>query len=160
MKTLAEFLRVQREKERAEEAQFGAKRRGWEEAIQRLLAQLRSWIEDADAEHTLNVTEFPVSVYEEELGRWSAQGLAMVVGLTEVRIVPIACNVLRTIDENGRSGIRAQGRVDLTNDVRKYLLYRLITDGGDRWVIAEDDGDRVEPLTRSTFEAALVSLLQ
>jgi hypothetical protein len=51
---------------------------------------------------------------------------------------------------------RAAGRVDITDELRRYVLYRSQEDGRDVWVI-DDLGSGQKPLDQGTFENALMS---
>ena len=69
---------------------------------------------------------------------------------------------------------RAEGRVDITDELRRYVLYRFREDGRDVWVIDgldrgyEEKPGQIQyiprseqrPLDREAFERALMSYLQ
>ena len=56
--------------------------------------------------------------------------------------------------------VRAYGRVDLTNGLTKYMIFRVATDPEDRWNIIEQDGLQLRTLDQSSFEDAFKSLLE
>ena len=58
----------------------------------------------------------------------------------------------------GGAGIPADGRVDITDGIRKYMLYRTLKDGQETWY-AVDERFQAAPLDRSRFEAILQDLL-
>ena len=54
---------------------------------------------------------------------------------------------------------RAAGRVDITDELRRYVLYRFQEDGSDVWLI-DDLKSGPKPLDQDAFESALMSYLQ
>ena len=64
------------------------------------------------------------------------------------------------IGDGGNTGPRAQGRVDITDGAGyRYVLYRALDEGGERWVVIDPEDYRARPLDRATFESALLRLL-
>ena len=54
---------------------------------------------------------------------------------------------------------RAAGRVDITDELRSYVLYRFRDDSRELWVI-DDLHSEPKPLDKEAFEQALMSYLQ
>jgi hypothetical protein len=54
---------------------------------------------------------------------------------------------------------RAAGRVDITDELRRYVLYRFPQDGRDLWLI-DDLESEPKPLNQEALERALMSYLR
>ena len=54
---------------------------------------------------------------------------------------------------------RAAGRVDMTDELRRYVFYRFEEDGRELWLI-DDLESEPKPLDQGAFEKALMSYLQ
>ena len=156
MKTLTDFLKEQAEQQQSQAGQREAKRVEWVQSVERLIRQLQEWLHEADTPGVLRVTVQPHTVREQSIGGYEAPSLTIGLGSREVRVLPVARDVVGSI---GDPGFRAQGLVDLTDSAFKYLLYRRLDDRGERWVIVDDRDYSVQPLDRTTFEGALLSLL-
>ena len=57
MTSLKEFLAVEADKLRNEQSDAMAKRREWIAAVDRLLAQIKDWLQEADPEQILLIQE-------------------------------------------------------------------------------------------------------
>ena len=55
---------------------------------------------------------------------------------------------------------RAYGRVDLTDGLQKYMIFRVENDPEDRWSIVEQDGFRMRAFDQVAFEEAFKALLE
>ena len=55
---------------------------------------------------------------------------------------------------------RAYGRVDMTNGLSKFMLFRVEKEPEDRWNIIEQDSYQMRPFDRASFEETLQSLLE
>ena len=51
------------------------------------------------------------------------------------------------------------GRVDMTDELRRYVLYRFVEEGRDVWLI-DDLESEPRPLDQAAFERALMSYLR
>ena len=55
---------------------------------------------------------------------------------------------------------RAFGRVDLTDGLQKFMIFRVEKDPEDRWSIIEQDRFQMRALDPSAFEEAFKALLE
>jgi len=78
-----------------------------------------------------------------------------------VGIIPKARKTIKTA-RPPQSGApeRATGRVDITDEIRRYVLYRIPAEGGESWFIEGPSLDPGQPLTQEHFEEALMSYFQ
>jgi hypothetical protein len=155
-----EFLREQATKRGESRAKRDAVIAEWTEALQALYGNVRDWLSASDPDGILSLEESLWEVSEEGLGsykvpRLDIRGLGRLVWL-----VPKARYTVATAHPPQSSAPqRAAGRVDLSNEIRRFVLYRLKTDSGDQWFI-EDQRNPPQPLTQEAFETALMSYLR
>jgi hypothetical protein len=160
MNTLAEFLTEQAQQMQAHAPEWKKKRDEWVQAVNRLTDQLEVWVRRADAPGILDVERVKVTRREEGVGVYEVPVLAVNLGPRRVEVIPVARNTVGSVQERADGpGQRTQGRVDITNGIRKYLLYRLAGDAGE-WVLLDELDHRPRPLDETAFGAALVSLLR
>jgi hypothetical protein len=154
-KTFQDFL-----KDKANEINQDTRRKRrdeWLAAVNRLIAQLREWLKEADPDAFLAVVPFEIEKREEALGFYQAPGLSIRLGASEVKVVPVARNVVGTVGPGDKGGMRGEGRVDITDGARKYMLYRTLQDG-ERWHVLDAHYEPA-PLDKARFEAVLRDLL-
>jgi hypothetical protein len=154
--TFREFLKRKAEEER--QAERRQRRDEWVAAVGRLIQQVRTWLEESDPEHFLDIVPQEVEKVEQGLGLYKAPGLKIGVGDAAVRVVPVGRNAVGLVGPQGDDGVRAEGRVDITDGVRKYILYRTVKDGQEAWY-ALDEEFKAAPLDRTRLEAILQDLL-
>ncbi len=152
-----EFLRKQ-EQEEAEVRQRKARKEEWVGAVGRLIGKFRTWLQEADPAEALEVAALNLDKAEQGLGEYRAPGLEVRLAEAAVQIVPVARNVVGTVGLPGGGGLRAEGRVDATNGLRKYTLYRTLKDGKERWHVAGADFE-LSPLDQDRFMAIMEDLL-
>jgi hypothetical protein len=153
MKTLHDFLQ---EKAREQDKIEQKKRRDeWTTAVRLLIETLRNWLTEADPEGLLDIETPMVNRREEGLGAYKAMSLEVGLGGDFVNIVPVGRNVVRFVLKGSDIGLRAQGRVDITNGSRKYMLFRTIEDGHDRWYVVDDEKYEASPLDKERFESVM-----
>jgi hypothetical protein len=161
MSTLKDFLAEQAEKLKDTQQEAARRRDEWVASVNRLNEHIRGWLRSSDPEQILEVCEEPHEIREQGIGTYTAPGLVIALGARIVRVVPIARNVVGPLSETGAVHvIRAYGRVDLTDGLSKYLMYRVEKEPEDRWSIIEEDRYRLESLDQRAFEAALQGLLE
>ncbi|HKI17572.1 MAG TPA: hypothetical protein VKA15_06815, partial [Isosphaeraceae bacterium] len=162
MGSLKDFIAEQAEKLRPEEPQAVRKRDEWVGAVDRLNQQVREWLTQADPDHkVLEVRERPYQLREEGIGTYEARGLSISVGRREVRVEPIARNIAGPLSATGVIHVnRAYGRVDLSDGLKKFMIFRVEKDPEVRWNIIEQDGFHMQTLDQATFEEAFKSLLE
>jgi hypothetical protein len=131
----------------------------WTDAVAALFAQMVQWMAEDDPERMLRIETGKITKDEEGLGAYEVALMRVSLGVRSVDLIPVGRNVVGGIGRRGDLGFRSEGRVDMTNGVEKYMLYRAVTPQGKEWMIVEDEQYRVIPLTREAFEAALQDLL-
>jgi len=80
-----------------------------------------------------------------------------------IGLLPKARKSVRTaqLPEQRDEFAQSTGRVDITDELRRYAMYRFTRDNRDEWFIDDVAIDRdLELLTQQSFEAALLSYLQ
>jgi hypothetical protein len=156
MMTFREFLdkqaKQQRHKERRE------RREEWVAAVGRLIERLRAWLAESDPDKVLDVVPIEVEKAEPDLGVYRVPGLRIGLGDAAVQVVPVGRNVVGTVGPRGDLGVRAEGRVDITDGIRKSILYRTLRDGQEAWY-ALDEHFQAAPLDRGRLEGILQDLL-
>jgi hypothetical protein len=133
------------------------RRRGeWLDAIQRLFEEVRGWLRQSDPEGLLDVETYGLARTEPDLGAYEAPALRIHLGAIEIDLVPVS----RKVQFKGSSGAPSEllGRVDITDGIRKYNLYRQVRGGNECWQI-RDDHNQFTPLDRRKFELILQDLL-
>jgi hypothetical protein len=160
MKPFPEFLKEQASKDPKNEGE--RTKREWISSVERLIAQAQDWLEQSDR-HTKVlrlIVDNDHSIDEEGLGMYRAPCLQIWLGKKEVEMCPVARNVTGVLDEGGFH-LQVQGRVDISNGTRKMIAYRIKTENvQDRWTLLDPNQNTVSELDRSTFEAAVQSLLE
>ena len=151
VESLKDFIASQAEKFRNEESQAADKRSEWVAAVDRLNQRIKDWLTYADPDHAiLEVRETPCQLREEGIGSYEARGLLISLGRREIRVEPIARNVAGPLSSTGVIHVsRAYGRVDLTDGLQKFMIFRVERVPEDRWSIIEQDGFRMRPSTKS-----------
>ena len=127
----------------------------WLGAVRRLLDQLRDWLRASDPEGLLDIETYEIARAESALGSYEAPAMKIHLGAIEVEVKPMG----RWVPNFSARGPFA-GRVDLSDGMRKYSLFREIRDGEDHWLVPDRDGqDRFTELDRDGFERILQDLL-
>jgi hypothetical protein len=158
--SLKEFLAGEAEKLRNEQSDAMSKRREWIAAVDRLLAQMKDWLQQADPEQILMIQDTSHKLRERMIGTYEVHGLSIGLGLREFRVTPVARYVAAPSSSTGTTHIlRAYGRVDMTNGLEKYMLFRTDVVGDGTWIIIRQNGYRTQPFNRESFESACTSLL-
>jgi hypothetical protein len=159
--SLKEFLESEADKLRSEQAAALTERQEWIAAVERLLAQIKEWLGEADTKEILRIEEAPLRLSEQGLGTYEIPALTIGLGTREVRIKPVARFVAAPLRSTGIIHVpRAYGRVDLTNGLDRYMIFRTELEPDDRWIMIEQNEPLMEPLDRKSFEAAFQSLLE
>jgi hypothetical protein len=156
-----DFLREQAEKHQAEASATKATVEEWRAAIDRLFAQMRDWLKESDPEGQLiTVEERQQDVTEPGLGRYRVPSLTLRAFGKWIGIIPKARRTVGTAKPPQKSASeRAAGRVDITDELRRYVLYRFQEGGRDVWLI-DDLQSEPKPLDQGAFERALMSYLR
>ena len=155
-----EFLRQQAEKHQAEARAGKATLDEWRAAIEQLFAQVRAWLKESDPEGVIEIEEGHQDVTEQGLGRYRVPSLNLRAFGKWIGIIPKARKTVGTAKPPQKSAPeRAAGRVDITDELRRYVLYRFRDDGREVWVIDDLHSDS-KPLDKEAFEKALMSYLR
>jgi hypothetical protein len=140
----------------------------WLGALNRLLAQIRGFLQEADSDGVLEIVDYEVERVEERLGVYDAPALKIRLGTASVDVVPVGRNspkplslmhLLAVQGNESRWGDLAGGRVDVTDGERRHLLLRSTKDGQDNWYVVMDKKSGVTPFDRQSLEAILQDLL-
>jgi hypothetical protein len=155
-----EFLRRQAEKHEAEVRSGKATVDEWRAAIERLFAQLRAWLKESDPDGIIEIEESHQDLAEPGLGRYRVPRLNLRAFGKWVGIIPKARKTVGTAHPAQKSAPqRAAGRVDVTDELRRYVLYRFQEGSRDVWLI-DDLESEPRPLDQEAFERALMSYLR
>ena len=132
----------------------------WVEAIAKLFAQIREWLAVSDPTKILYLEDRKTEVNEPNVGRYQAPRLDIRAFDKWVGIIPKARKTIKTArPPQAGAPERATGRVDMTDEILRYVLYRYPVDGKDTWFI-EGPASDLQPLTKEQFEEALASYFQ
>ncbi|MBY0528499.1 MAG: hypothetical protein K2R98_34230 [Gemmataceae bacterium] len=155
--TLREFLLKNAPREEMRRRQS---REEWIVAVDRLLAQLRTWLADSQTAELLDLEPLAFEKREQFLGTYHIKGLAIHFGERTVKVVPVGRAVLAHLGPYAEPGHEnAEGRVDITNGAYKYLVYRKLNDAAEEQWLVQDERSDIRPLDREQFEAILQALL-
>jgi hypothetical protein len=159
--TLREFLAEQASTKESRIAQMAAKRTDWVGSLARLVDRIQGWIDEADEHHLLNLEKVNYPLREEGLGSYQAPGLTITLMTLEVEVKPIAHNAAGPL---GAAGLirdtRTFRRVDLSNGVEKYRLFRTDRELDGPWIIGKRAGSQMSDLDQDSFGSALRSLFE
>lgn len=131
----------------------------WTSAVAALFAQLVKWLAEDDAHQLLAVETGTIEKNELGLGQYEIAAMRISLSSRFAELIPLGRQVVGGIGKRGDLGLRAEGRIDMRNQVQKYMLYRVASTEAKKWVIVDDEAYRVQDLTKESFEAALQDLL-
>ena len=155
-----DFLRQQAEKYQTEVTAGKTDVEDWRAAVERLFAQIRAWLKDSDPQGFIEIKESLQNITEPGLGRYQVPRLDLSTFRQWIGIIPKARRTMATATPPRKSvPEQAAGRVDITDEVRRYILYRFREDGQDEWMI-DDLESEPKPFDREAFEKALMSYLR
>jgi hypothetical protein len=159
MISLKEFLHEQAAKEKARALTSKAVVDEWRCAVQRLFGQIRGWLADSDPEGVIQIEQSEREVKEEALGIYQVPVLHLRAFGQWVGIIPKAIRTIGTARPPHKlAPVRALGRVDITDEIRRFFLYRFkADDGSDLWMMDDGRGQEPKVLTQQDFETALMS---
>jgi hypothetical protein len=156
--TFSEFLRQKAENYEVEAAKNKEIVSEWQEAIVKLFTQLRTWLAASDPGKILKIDEEQTDVTEPRLGRYKVPRLEIRALGKWIGIIPKARKTVKTARPPQSSAPeRATGRVDITDEVTRYVLYRFLEDGKEKWIIEGPGPGDPRDLTQQVFEDALMS---
>ena len=131
----------------------------WTDSVSDLFAQMIRWLAEDDTGKLFLVETGKLKKDEQGIGFYEVAVIRLSLSSRFVDLIPIGRNIVGGIGKHGDLGFRSEGRVDMTNGVDKFMLYRAITQNGKEWMIVDDEDYEVRSLTKATFEEALQELL-
>lgn len=134
----------------------------WRGAVDRLFKQLEEWLRVADPEGVIQVERGETQAFESGFGRYPIARLNLKAFGKCVSLIPKARRVGKSPPppQYGAS-TDATGRVDMTDDFHRYLLFRFGQGAEERWFVDKGALDsEMVPLTAAFFEAALLGYLR
>lgn len=161
--TFTEFLREQAAKQAAETRTGKAVVDDWRAAVDRLFGQIRQWLAESDPDEIIQIEQKDHEVREEGLGRYRIARLDLRAFGKWVGIIPKARFTIGAAYPPQRlASAQATGRVDITDEIRRYVLYRFSRDGTDDFWLIDDlrPNSEARPFDQPAFESALASYLQ
>src|SRR2546421_286070 len=150
------FLREQAAKHQGEDVETQSVIDEWRAAVVQLFRRIRDWLERSDPDHVIRIDEAEHKVNEPSLGKYRIPRLEL-RGLGKwIGIIPKARNTVGSVRPSPNSAPeRAAGRIDMTDEIRRYILYRLqAASGENEWYIVEFNSDEPKLLDQQTFELA------
>jgi hypothetical protein len=119
----------------------------WGEAVERLFSQIKSWLSESDLDGYIRLEEGKENITEpglrhSEIPRLDLNAFGKWVGVAQ--------------PPQRQAPERAEGRVDITDELRCYVLYRFRNGEQDVWMI-DDLHSGAKPLDQESFEKALMS---
>jgi len=158
--TFKEFLREQAAKEAAQATKAKDVVDEWRTAVEKLFRQMRAWLAESDPDGVIEIKEQQQEVREPGLGRYHVPRLDLHAFGTWIGIIPKARQTVATArPPRVAAPQRAVGRVDITDELRRYVLFRFRDGDRDVWLI-EDADSKSKPFDHEAFEAALLSYLR
>jgi hypothetical protein len=154
--TFRDFLQKRAEEEK--HPQRKQMREEWVTALRRLLERIRSWLTESDPDRVLDVYGLELERAETGLGVYLAPGLKIGIGDASVIVEPIGRLAVGLVHPHGEGESPAEGRVDIKAGVRRYIIYRTLKDGQEKWYALDEHFD-ARPLDRERLEEILVDLL-
>ena len=158
--TLGELLEKKAESYRSEAEQNKLIIDDWSEAISRLHSDIKGWLSASDPKGILKIEEKHTDIVEPNVGTYVAPRLDFQAFGKWVGLIPKALRTIKSArPPRADAPVRATGRVDLTDELVRYVLYRFTDTDGDSWFI-EGPNDGLQALTRERFEQALMGYFQ
>jgi hypothetical protein len=154
-----EFLRREAEKRQGEAKANEGLVEEWRAAVERLFQQIRAWLKQSDPNGVIEIKEGEHVITETGLGRYRVPRLDLDFFGKWIGIIPKARGRVATASPPRKSAPgRAIGRVDITDELIRYVLYRFQEDEGEVWLV-DDLNLPPKPLTQEVFEKAIMSYL-
>jgi hypothetical protein len=134
----------------------------WQSAVDRLFTQLEGWLDAADPEGIIRRERSQIEVTEPGLGRYPISRLNLRAFGEWVGLIPKARKtVKRAAPQQKGAPEQATGRVDVTDEIRRYVLYRFGLGTEERWFIDDTaTNTELQPLTAERLESALLGYFQ
>jgi hypothetical protein len=165
MSSLKDLLKREAEEQRTHAAERASLQTEWTGAVDRLMQQLEGWLREVDPEGALRIESTTHRIGERRMGFYEAKGLRITLGsrtlgARKILVKPDSRdNIASVVGEPFGKTVK-DGRVDMTNYEKRYMLFRRKMETGDEWVILDDRDYRAHLLDREQFEAAIQSMLE
>jgi hypothetical protein len=133
----------------------------WCSAVERLHNEILEWLAQSDPEGIIQPERTQVKISEPGLGQYQVQRLNLHAFGKWIGILPKARLNMKNAPPPQKSvPANAVGRMDITDEVRRYVLYRIQNGEEYKWVIDDLTSSEPLPLDRPRFEEALLSYLR
>ena len=161
MKDFSEFLREEAARRAADTERHKGVVEDWQAAVTRLFDQIREWLGRSDPDQIIRIEQKSQQLQENGLGRYQIPRLDLDVFGKWIGIIPKARYTVASAQPPQKSlPERATGRVDITDEIRRYILLRFRDDAGvDQWMI-DDLRSGEKPLDKQSFENALMGYIR
>src|SRR5262245_25516796 len=124
--TFTAFLREQAAKRAAEAEANERVIDEWHGAVEQLFEQIRAWLANSDPDRTIEIKQGKQEVTEPGLGRYDVPRLDLRFFGKWVGIIPKARMTVAAARPTLKAAPeQAAGRVDITDELRRYVLFRL-----------------------------------
>ena len=130
----------------------------WIAALDQFYEQIMSWIRESDPQGLIIIERMELARSEPRLGTYTAPALKISLGDDAVRVVPMGRDVRGSYRNDEGTELRYEGRVDITDDLRKFVLYRIADGESQAWIVSGDSGSP-KRFDRAQLEAILRDLL-
>ena len=127
-----------------------------------LFKLLREWLIEADPEGIIQAELSRMEVTEPGLGQYQISRLNLRAFGKWVGLIPKARKtVKRAAPHQNDAPEQATGRLDITDEIRRYVLYRFGHGATEQWFMDDTATNRdLQPLTAERFESALLGYFQ
>lgn len=134
----------------------------WRRAVEALFNQLMDWLAVIDPDSHVQHELTQIKVTEPGLGQYEIARLDLRALGKWVGVIPKARKTVKSASlQQADSPERASGRVDITDEIRRFILYRFGEGTEEQWFVDDTaTKDDLYPLTREQFESALVAYFQ
>jgi hypothetical protein len=133
----------------------------WRRDVEHFLQVVQSAVEAADSERVLFIRKSRAYLREVRFGEYELPSLEIVLGDTEVKVEPRArFNVGRVTDPETGDEFRVEGRIDITDGIRRYLAYRVPMENGQGWWIIDEDRKHARRWKDEVIQDVILDLLK
>ena len=165
MSDLKSLLKREAEEQKAHAEERTRLQKEWVESVDRLMHRIEGWLREVDTDGALKIESTTHQIGERKIGFYEAKGLRITLGSRslgprEIRVKPIERDTIGSVVGDPVGKNIKDGRVDMTNSEKKYIIYRRLKEDGEEWVLVDDRDYRAQPLDREHFEAAIESMLE
>jgi hypothetical protein len=153
--TMHDLIEKLKEQPKTADEHRDAQKKEWLSAVERLLSDVKSWLEPAEREGVLQTRWSSVEVIEQDLGSYTAQVLEISARGLTISLRPVGGRVTGVVAGSGHRLVGLRGRVDLVCGPIKIPLVR---EAGGTWKALPLRGEPRE-LTEESFAEMLGEVL-